>query len=146
MAVGRPARNEDLTDYRKSIILLDMGVRDGYSRRKRETNERSIPNLQGYGRQNDRGQPVPPTSESTKETCHSAKRTHFIRAPLSMYRSYSQKFMRFAVGFANGFVSGKRTDLEGVVVLIHAVPTRRNDGNRAGCPTIQRRHAGATRG
>ena len=49
-----------------------------------------------------------------KETCHSAKRTHFIFAYFSMYPFYLQKLMPFAEALANGFVFEKRTHFGGV--------------------------------
>jgi hypothetical protein len=46
----------------------------------------------------------------------SAKRTHFIFEEFLMYHMYLEKLMPFAAAFANGFVLGKRTHLEGVLV------------------------------
>jgi hypothetical protein len=39
-----------------------------------------------------------------KEMCHSAERTHFDFYHLSIYETYLQELMSFAVRFANGFV------------------------------------------
>jgi len=50
--------------------------------------------------------------EGTKEACHSAKRTHFVFEEYFMYFRYSQTLMRFAEGFANGFVLEKRSRFE----------------------------------
>src|ERR1017187_7050072 len=41
--------------------------------------------------------------------CHSTKRTHFVFASFPIYRFYIQRLTPFAVAFANGFVSEKRT-------------------------------------
>jgi len=49
-----------------------------------------------------------------KETCHFAKRTHFVFEEFLLYRLCSKELMPFAVAFANGFVLEKRTHLEGV--------------------------------
>jgi hypothetical protein len=51
--------------------------------------------------------------EGAKEICHSTKRTHFIFAQLAMYPVYLQKLIPFAEAISNGFVSRKRTHLEG---------------------------------
>jgi hypothetical protein len=54
---------------------------------------------------------------SSKEMCHSTKRTHFNFAKFSLYRFYIQKLMPFAGVFANGFVLGKRTQFGGSIGL-----------------------------
>jgi len=51
----------------------------------------------------------PTTPYSSKEMCHSTKRTHFVSYHLSMDHFYLEELVAFAVGFANGFVREKRS-------------------------------------
>ena len=55
------------------------------------------------------------------QTCHSAKRTHFIFVVFAMYQLCWQRLMLFAVGFANGFVLEKRTHFGGVFSVLNTL-------------------------
>jgi len=55
------------------------------------------------------------------QTCHSAKRTHFILVFFAMYPMCGQRLMPFAVRFANGFVLEKRTHFGEVFSVLNTL-------------------------